>query len=65
MTTSELFLLGALVVNFLGTMMAIFRSQLKTESRITRVETLVSMLVREMKPKNVHLRAGDHADFGV
>jgi hypothetical protein len=63
-TTEGIIILG-LIINFLGTLFAIFRSQLKTENRITRVETLMSILVRETMPKDFHLRSGDKDAVGI
>lgn len=61
--TSETILILGLGLNFIGTVITIMRSQLKTENRITKVETLVGILVREMKPKNMHFRTSDRTDF--
>jgi len=65
METNAVLIIAGLVINLLATVMAITRSSLRTESRITRVETLVSMLVREVKPKDVHLRSTDKDEFNL
>ncbi len=60
MTSTELIMVAGLVLNFVGTLIAIFRAQLKTENRLTHVETMVSVMIRKTMPQNYQARVGDN-----
>jgi len=40
-------MMGGLALNFIGTIIAILRAQLKTENRLTHLETMVSVIMRD------------------
>ncbi len=59
MSTNEVVIVIGILINFVGTLFAIFRAQLKTENRLTKMETMVGMMVRECAPPNFKHRSGD------
>ncbi len=63
LATNELIMVGGLVINFAGTLIAISRARLKTESRLTHLETLMELMVRGNMPPGFRYRTTD--DLGA
>lgn len=56
---NDIYIIGGLVVNVIVTMLAVMNSKLKLENRLTKVETLISVLIDK---SGAHVRSGDLCD---